>query len=97
MKKIITIAIILSLLMVMISCDNNKGTNYDYESRFISLNIRYEITDGKFEIVVDNTTKLIYLSSVSNYALSPLFNKNGKQYTETEFMDEYRNSIYREE
>jgi hypothetical protein len=81
-------------MISLCSCDSSKvGNNYDIESRFTSLNITYEISLSTFEVVIDNETDLVYLSSYDNYALCPLMKNNNTQYAKEEFLKEYQNEI----
>lgn len=82
MKKRIMVGLLsVGLLLSLGGC-----VSQEVETRFISTEETVTVSGGNFEIVYDKYTKIVYLSSVSDFALTPLLGEDKEPMT----IDEYK-------
>lgn len=62
------------------------GCNTETEKRFISTEESVLISKGKFEVVYDKYTKIVYISSTNGHAVTPLLGADKQPMT----IDEYK-------
>ena len=80
-KRILAVLLSIGCLLSLGGCsDNHTETN-----RFISTNETIIISGGTYEIVYDNYTKIVYLSSCGDYDIEALLGADKQPMT----IDEY--------
>jgi len=92
MKKLIVVVLAILIILSFYGCSPSiydSGKNVDKESRFVSLGITYKISKGSYEIIKDNQTGIIYISSISGFDTTPLLKVDGTPYNYDDFMIEY--------
>lgn len=82
-KRIIAGLLSVGILLSLGGCDSD---NTEIEKRFISTEESVLISKGKFEVVYDKYTKIVYISSTNGYAVTPLLGTDKQPMT----IDEYK-------
>lgn len=82
-KRIMAGLLSIGLLLSLGGCSTAET---EIEKRFISTEEVVKVSGGQFEIVYDQYTKIVYLSSISDFALTPLIGADKQPMT----IDEYK-------
>lgn len=91
-KRILAVLLLLVVVLSLASCGSYDETkNLDKESRFVRLAIGYKIDGGNYIAIRDTKSDIIYVSADENMDMVVLLNKDGKPYTYSEFIQEYKN------
>lgn len=78
--------IMAGLLNVGILLSLGGCSSKEVETRFISTEETVTVSGGSFEVVYDKYTKIVYISSISNFAVTPLIGADKQPMT----IDEYK-------